>query len=135
MKIYVAGKTNDFERVRRIQRMCVRYGHTISYDWTKTVETVGEDGAVGQTLSPEFKRECAMYDEHGVDNADLIIAVVDHPNITGTLIEIGMAIALRKEIWLVGEPPRDSVFFYGDQIKRKMENELSLIELLPYLHI
>jgi hypothetical protein len=33
MRIYVAGRTKDYKRVREVQRMCESYDHTITFDW------------------------------------------------------------------------------------------------------
>lgn len=130
MEIYVAGKTNDWERVRRIQEMCGRLGHGITFDWTQTIEVNGPDACVDGTLPDEFKRECAENDREGVRSADLVIACVDYPGLSGTLIEIGMAIAWQIDLIIVGEPERRSVFFELHGIRRAT-NEYELVDLLP----
>lgn len=108
MDIYVAGKTDDWERVRQVQQMCERLGHNITYDWTKTVEEVGPDE--GLTASEEFRCECAEYDRQGTRASDLLIMLC-YPGLCGTLIECGMAIGLGIPVLVLGEPERNSVFF------------------------
>jgi nucleoside 2-deoxyribosyltransferase len=134
MKIYVAGKTHDFERVRRVQAACQRLGHTITFDWTETVEAYENpgDGHDFDALTPEFKAECGENDFMGVASAELVIALVEHEHITGTLIEIGMALALYKDVWLVGKPKRDSVFYYLPQVKQKFSSVYDIIHHLPF---
>jgi nucleoside 2-deoxyribosyltransferase len=132
MKIYVAGKTHDYEQVRRVQHACVRLGHEITYDWTRTVEAVGPDaGHDFDELTDDFKEECAENDFRGVRECALIIALVEHEHITGTLVEIGMALALHKEVWLVGKPPRDSVFYYLPQVTQKFTSVYGFIQQVP----
>ena len=133
MKIYVAGKTHDWERVRRVQEACKRLGHTITFDWTETIEDIGPDvGHEFKTLTPEFKRECGEKDLLGVTSCELIIALIDHEHVTGTLIEVGIALGLYKEVWLVGTPVRDSVFYYLPQVTQKFASVYDIVQHLPF---
>lgn len=133
MKIYVAGKTHDWERVRRVQDACKRLGHEITFDWTRTVESVGPDtGHEFGALTPEFKAQCGADDRQGVLDADLTIALIDHEHITGTLIEIGIALGTGREVWLVGQPVRDSVFYYLPEVQHKFLSEFELIDYMPW---
>lgn len=109
MEVYVAGKTDDWRRVRRVQEACVRMGHTITFDWTRVIEREGTDAG----LDPEqkdFRQACAIHDQVGVEKADLFIMCC-HPGLCGTLIEFGMAAMRRIPIIVLGEPERNSVFF------------------------
>lgn len=129
--IYVAGKTDDWERVQRIQEALVNLGHGITYDWTQIVEEVGPEAGVDGTLDERKRRECADDDMVGVRNADLIIACMSK-GVCGTLIEIGMALVYDppEGIILVGEPERDSIFFALPNIHR-VEDESQIVDLLP----
>jgi nucleoside 2-deoxyribosyltransferase len=133
MKVYVAGKTHDYERVRRVQAACRRLGHEITFDWTETVETVGPDaGHEFNKLTPAFKAECGQKDRQGVMDCDLLIALVDHEHVTGTLIEIGMALSIGREVWLVGKPVRDSVFYYLPEVTQKFASVYDIVQHLPF---
>lgn len=113
MKIYVAGKTDDWERVRTVQNMLKKLGHEITFDWTEIVEKVGPD--TGLTADDEFRRKCAESDRTGTDEADLLVMLC-YPGLCGTLIEFGMAAARRIPIIVIGEPERNSVFFALDHV-------------------
>lgn len=114
MNVYVASSTKNIPTVRRIQHTALAYGHRITSDWTKAVERYGENPGV-DTLDKAIAKECALEDARGVRGADLVI-VLCHPDMRGTWIEIGMALAWQIPVWLVGEPERDSVFFQIDEI-------------------
>jgi nucleoside 2-deoxyribosyltransferase len=116
-EIYVAGRTSMIEEVRIVQSQCVAAGHTITHDWTTVVEEVG--GAADEKHVPAKKQqEYAGWDMEGVHDADLVIMVCG-PNLCGTLIEFGMALAWGKPIWIVGTPERESVFFHRSNVLRR----------------
>lgn len=110
MDIYVAGKTDDWPRVRQAQEFCERLGHRITYDWTKTVERVGAAVELTGEITEEFRCECAEEDRRGVREADLLI-MLTFPGLCGTLIEAGMALGLGTPVLVIGDPERNSVFF------------------------
>lgn len=117
-KVYVAGKTDDYVRVRQAQVMCRATGLEVTFDWTQVVEEIGAKGGLKGEVSDEFRRECAYNDLNGVRIADLCVAVVDFPGLCGTLIEVGIAAELELPTIIVGKPERDSVFFELDNITR-----------------
>lgn len=132
MKVYVAGKTHQYEKVRRVQKAFTRFGHTITFDWTQTVEVNGPDsGHDFEELTPEFKRECAENDLLGVTSCELLVALIDDPRIMGTMAEFGIAAGLYKEIWLIGKPERDSVFFYLPQVKEHFDTVTQFLDRFP----
>lgn len=119
MKIYVAGKTQDWRRVRETQNLLVLQGHEITYDWVPAVIRYGEDDATGPDVNetgPEVLLEQAEADREGVREADVVVAL-GHPDVLGTIVEIGMALAEHKPVILVGEF-RDSVFWYFPEVTR-----------------
>lgn len=113
MDIYVAGKTDDWERVRRVQESLIELGHMITYDWTVNVEDDEDTGLEADDLT---RKEWADDDEVGVKQADLVIFMIESEGLSGTLIELGMALAFQKDIIVVGEPERNSVFFASNRI-------------------
>lgn len=115
MKIYVAGKTDDWPRVKTVQEMLKRLDHEITFDWTRIVSEVGPD--TGLTADEEFRRVCAENDRIGVDEADLLVMLC-YPGLCGTLIEFGMAASRRIPILVIGEPERNSIFFALDHVTR-----------------
>lgn len=122
LRVYVAGRTNDIHRIRQIQYICRQVGWTITYDWTENVEAQ----LARPEKDPELLAEYAANDIQGVWNADLVI-VMCSPALLGTAIEMGAAIILGRRVWLVGEPERDSVFFYLPNFER-IKDELTLFD-------
>jgi nucleoside 2-deoxyribosyltransferase len=103
MKIYVAGKFQEKERVNKIQDYLVNIGHLITHDWTKD----------DSSLQPQFMVFSAMRDLEGVREADVLIALVDKDlPYKGLYGEIGIAIALNKPVYLLGGDLREFVFSY-----------------------
>ena len=127
MDIYVAGKTDDWERVRRVQDSLAELGHMITYDWTVNVE---DDVDTGLEADDRVRREWADDDQLGVKQADLAIFLVESEGLSGTLIELGMALAYEKEIIVVGVPERNSVFFSNSSITH-VPHEDDIIAAIP----
>lgn len=96
--VYVAGKWEEKERISKIMDCLRNNGYFISYDWTKHKD--GDD-----------EERCALNDRLGVQSCDFIIAIVDKPlSYCGTLIEIGIALGLRKPVYLFGDHIDSCIF-------------------------
>ena|SRR5437762_12072580 len=88
LKVYVAGKVEDKERVREIQTQLRQVGHTITLDWT----TASQDS-----------RQQALKDIRGVADADVFVGVFEEDYAyRGTLVEMGAALALGKPVYILG---------------------------------
>jgi nucleoside 2-deoxyribosyltransferase len=127
MDIYVAGKTDDWERVRRVQESLVEVGHMITYDWTVNVE---DDVDMGLEADERTRREWADDDQLGVKRADTVIFMVESEGLSGTLIELGMALAYEKNVIVVGIPERNSVFF-SHALITEVPHEDDILSVLP----
>jgi hypothetical protein len=118
--VYVAGRTSDVERVRRVQQMFRDQGWKIAFDWTGAEGEIrkgwgnlpGEENDLSTTDAGRMiaHKECVA-----CTSADLIVLLWkdgDGPRtgMLGALIEVGMGIASDVDIWVVGAT-RDSVFF------------------------
>lgn len=113
MRVYVAGRTSEIERVQRIQRMFTDRGHTITFDWT------GEDGEIRTgwrgTTAETRGHVLAHRERSAVRAADLVVLCWrdgdgTRAGMVGALIEVGMGLADGTETWVLN-PSRDSVFF------------------------
>jgi nucleoside 2-deoxyribosyltransferase len=109
MKIYVAGKFENYQEVRRVQEFLKHAGHIITFDWTKEAEKT----VLYRTHDAE--RSNAEQDMEGVLKADITIALMGG-DLYGTLIEIGMALGDGQDVFLIGQPARDSVFWALDEV-------------------
>ncbi len=108
MYFYVAGKVEDWEKVREVRECLEQAGHHVTYDWTLNVEAQG----AGPT-DHEVARKWANADVNGVETAHAVF-VVPHRRHTGTLIELGIALSKRKPIYVLGtmEDMRYSIFYH-----------------------
>ena len=88
MKIYVAGKWTDKERVSKIMRILEKHGHEITFDWT-----VSEN--------KNFK-ESAIHDIRGVKEADAFYLVYSE-DMKGAWTEFGAALALGLPCYIQAE--------------------------------
>ena len=100
MKFYVAGKFEDKERVRLAQRCIESAGHEITHDWTMA-EAFG---------GPEEAKD----DMDGVRDADALLFVNVDPDLpyAGSLVEIGMALALDKPVYFINTQHMARNIFY-----------------------
>lgn len=120
MRVYVASSTANIDRVEQAYERLEELGHTITHKWTLQVRELGD--AEDKDLTPQHQHQLAQGDFRGVKNAELVV-VLGHPAVCGALIELGMAIALRKRAWVVGEFPRVPVFFHMGQVTIMTEDE------------
>jgi len=110
-KVYVAGKFEDYHRVRHIQEMAVEVGHQITFDWTQDAEKILVHKYV-QTDEEAIAN--AEADVRGVRECHVLLAIW-HPQVYGTMMEIGMTLYQDKPIWLLGSW-RYSVFWHRPNV-------------------
>lgn len=123
MKIYVAGKFENYKQVQEVQELARKHGHRITHDWTDIAQAA-ESGDI-DTKNEVTLRQCAQADAWGVKTCHVFIGIY-HPHQFGTTVEFGMALALNKEVWLVGDwQPADSPFFFVPHIRYLRFNDTS----------
>lgn len=112
MKVYVAGKFEDYEHVRAVQDFLEKLGHTITFDWTKEAQQQEELGRSQEQRSHATRLGNARSDVQGVEEADALVALM-RPDVYGTMVEIGIAIADETPVYLVAGPQgiRYSIFW------------------------
>ncbi len=101
MKFYIASKLSNYKQVQTLSKSLKDFGWKHTFDWT-TLEFTKEANI--ETLKDISKKE---FD--GVKNADVIIILT--PEGTGTHIELGIAAALNKKIYICHE---DDKYFKCD---------------------
>lgn len=132
MKIYVAGKTQDVEKVRTIMRIVKRLGHEITHDWTVKLDQAMLDRQrveMTETGRELQEREMAIADREGVRDADVLLIVSSEHALVGALIEAGMALGLGKQVIMVKAPMESfpsSVFWHLPEILLATTNEDSI---------
>ena len=111
MNFYVASGLKNVEQVRLVSNRLKQNGWTHTYDWTITLL---DDSNISIVAQEEFE---------GVKKADVVIIL--NPKGRGTHVELGMAIAFNKKIYIydgdgsVFDNINQTVTFYWlPQIKR-----------------
>lgn len=103
-RFYVASKFENRERVGEIIDYLQHLGHQVTYDWR---------------YSKIRNEEQAKLDRNGVLTADFVVGVFEDKAIyKGALCELGMAIALNKKIYILGEWLEDMIFLYLPNVQK-----------------
>ena len=89
MKIYVAGKYEEKKAVREVISAVEQAGHEITLDWTN---------------DPSEGVDAAIADLQAVEKADALI-IIPHPRSKGAYTELGAALALRKQVFILQKEP------------------------------
>ena len=96
LKFYIASKLENHEQVRLLAGLLKGYGWKHTYDWTV-------HGSVKET-DIETLKAVGQKEADGVKNADIVIVLT--PQGRGTHVELGMAIALNKAVYICHEDDR-----------------------------
>lgn len=113
MKVYVAGKWEEKERVREVQEQLRAAGHTITHDWTS--EPLGA-----------VPLECALLDKEGVLSADAYVGVFEKDlPYKGAMSELGIAIARGIPCYILGTYCDRNIFMALPEIHRGLEGLLN----------
>ena len=112
MRVYVAGKWEEKERVRQVQTLLRKAGHTITFDWTKSA---------GLGLEKQASRDTV-----GVLTADAFVGVFEKDlPYRGAYTELGMAIATGIPIYILGHAADLNIFVNLPRVKYGMEDLLN----------
>ena len=106
LRVYVASKWENKQRVREIMYMLQAVGHEITYDWT-TCEV--------------SNRQQAILDLRGVADADVFVGIFEQEaSYKGALVELGAALALGKPVYILGDASvtRDCIFLKHPHVRR-----------------
>jgi len=93
MKFYIASKLENHEQVRNLADLLTFSGWEHTYDWTV-------HGSVKET-DVETLKSVGQIEYGGVKNADVVIVLT--PQGRGTHVELGIALALNKVIYICHE--------------------------------
>lgn len=108
MKIYLAGKWEEYETIREYAEELEYLNHEITCAWFK--DHVGPKIALTRA---------AIEDTQGVRMADCCIFIFEKElNYRGSYSELGMAIALSKRIIVVGSGGNKNVFVNYPLVER-----------------
>ena len=100
MKLYIGGSSQDIPRINHIMEVLKGENYTITHDWTQS-----------------FKEEVKDYEQAvrddlaGIFSADMLILVFEKPlPYKGTHTELGLAIAWRKPVIILGKEADKNIF-------------------------
>jgi len=126
MKIYVAGKFEEKERILEIYSKLKALGHTVAYDWTthKYIQPYKEN-----------QNMAARYSENeltGISQSDVFI-YLSHDQGHTLHMEFGAALILNKKfgkptIFVIGDCSK-SPWYFNPRVKRRDSVEEVLAEL------
>jgi hypothetical protein len=98
LNFYISSRLNNIDKVRHMASILKGSGWTQTCDWTSFDLTLAGNPDGLRTIG---EREC-----DGVKSADIVIVIT--PQGRGTHIELGMAIALGKRVYIYN---RDDFYF------------------------
>lgn len=106
MKFYVATKWENAPRARDVMYELVGMGHEITHDWTQY---------------PQEDTRAAVEDLEGVKAADAIIVIAEKDfAYLGTLVEIGCALGLGKNVYVLGDAYVTTSLFFRHPLVLKI---------------
>lgn len=113
MRIYIAARFSRRAEANRIANLLIAEGHSITSRWVKPeVDHVLPTGLSAQAEDAERQR-FALEDCEDVYACDCMISLMENPRSNGRggrHVEFGMAVALRKNLVIIG--PRETVFHH-----------------------
>lgn len=118
MKIYVGGSSEELVQIRLIMKILQLRGHTITFDWTQCFSW----------KSPDLT-ENARLDLEAIREADLVLLVFErNRNYQGTHTEMGIALALGKEVIILGPKADKNIFSRLCTIYHELYDVISELE-------
>ena len=90
MKFYIASKLENCEQVQSLAMQLKELGWEHTYDWTT-------HGSVKDT-NEKILKDVGQKELDGVKNADIVIVLT--PQGRGTHVELGIAVALNKPVYI-----------------------------------
>ena len=128
MKVYLAARFDEREKVREMQARLRELGHEITADWT-THDALARYGDL-----PDKARAYAVEDLQGVVDADVFVFLTSASVGTGTHTELGTAIREfqatgRPRVYVIGEHNTRSIMYFHPAVERRPDFEWVLNEL------
>lgn len=108
MRFYIGSGFKNFELVNIVSKKLVNLGHVHTYNWA---ENIIEDETIEDMIN------ASELEKQGIIDSDAVIIIL--PAGRGTHIELGMALALNKKIYLYSKDGKDF----------KLENTVNFYEI------
>lgn len=123
MKFYVAARFSDKNKVKEINKLILDKGYKLSGDWTDHVKTDSYEKQI------ERSRKYAIEDVDAVINCDVFVLLLNEKGGTGSSTELGIALALNKKIYAIGDHIGNNMFNFHPLVNQRNTIEDVLKEL------
>jgi len=130
MKVYVASRFSNREKVKNVMELFRKRGHEITVDWTSHKD-LGDRGFLGnEKVAEKYAKE----DIDGVRNCDVFVLLTTADIGAGMHTELGVAILSnilfgKPRIFVVGEHLNNCVFYFHPVVERRKSVEEVLREI------
>jgi hypothetical protein len=104
VKLYIASRFGNYERVRAFIDDATEAGHEITHDWTRTEEFDEwghPQGGDGSQLPREEQARHAQADLNAAAAADVVV-LLPVPDMGGAYVEVGYALAHGRRVIVAG---------------------------------
>jgi hypothetical protein len=117
MKIYIAAKFKDKDKVKKLNAFFKKKGFKLSGDWTDHVQVKPYD------KEPKRSKEYAIEDISSSINCDVFIVLTNEDGGTGCATELGAAIgsyliSKKPKIYVVGKHLGVNMFYFHPSVNR-----------------
>ena len=117
MKVYVASRFNNQEKVKEIYEKLIENGFEITVDWTKHKKVKPYEK--NSKLAKKYSKE----DIEGVRDSDVFILLTTQKPGKGMFVEMGAAVILniligKPKIYIIGDYNNQSLFYFHPNVKR-----------------
>jgi len=124
MKVFVTGKAGEEDATRGMIHRLMSAGHEITFDWTTIPHLKPYEN------NEKASREAAVLETKGVMDADVLVLLA-HEKGVGMYVELGMAIAESKLIFVLGNMSPTMFLFLP--LVRRVKNATELLDALEKL--
>ena len=112
MKIYVASKFENKDRVREVMNQLRMAGHEITHDWTREKPHP----------TPAQRTQYAEDDRQAVLRADAYVGIFEKDlKYSGALVELGIAVARGIPIYILGSAIDRNIFLMLPNVSRDIK--------------
>ena len=117
MKIYVASKFNNQEKVKKVYEKLRERGHEITVDWTKHKKVNPYKN------NPKMSEKYSKEDMNGVRDADVFVLLTTEKPGKGMFVELGTAVILnamtgKPKIYVIGDHNTQPMFYFHPGVAR-----------------
>ena len=122
MRIFVAGKVSEEDAAKKAMQVVKQAGHEITFDWTSIPHLRPYE------VNEDASRRAAVLETKGIKESDAVILLA-HEHGRGMYVELGMALASNKPVFVVGGDGSQTMFLFHPLVHRVK----NISEVLPLI--